>query len=105
MRASFIYITAKDNVEASMIGKTLVQERLAACVNIIDRMTSMYWWEGKVQEDTETVVIAKTDQNLVERLIQRVKSLHSYDCPCVVSWPIAAGNTDYLKWIHDETTS
>ena len=103
MSASFIYITTKDDVEATMIGKALVHERLAACVNIIGRMTSMYWWKGTVQENPETLVIAKTRQQLVEPLIERVKSLHSYDCPCVISWPILAGNTDYLNWIENET--
>ncbi len=105
MTASFVYITAKDKEEAATIGRSLVQERLAACINIIEGMTSMYWWEGKVQEESETVLIAKTDQDLVGRLIERVKSLHSYECPCVVTWPIAEGNAKYLQWIQDETSS
>ena len=103
MNASFVYMTAKDKNEALKIGRALVEDRLAACVNVIDNMTSLYWWEGKVQEDNEVVLVAKTKQSLVEGLIEKVKTLHSYSCPCVVSWDIEAGNEAYLKWIDDET--
>ncbi len=103
MTATFVYITATDRDEATRIGRTLVEERLAACVNVIDGMTSIYRWEGAVQQETEAVLIAKTTEINVNKLIERVKAIHSYDCPCVVSWPIAAGNAPYLKWIDDET--
>lgn len=75
-----------------------------ACVNIHDGMTSLYWWNDAVQEDTEASIIAKTDDSRVERVVDRVKELHSYDCPCVVSLPITAGNPDYLQWIADNTS-
>jgi len=103
MNASFVYVTAANKQEALQIGRVLVEERLAACVNVLDNMTSLYWWEGKLQEDSEAVLIAKTRENLVEQLIERVKSLHSDSCPCVVSWPIQTGNQAYLDWIRDET--
>ena len=103
MKHCFVYMTAKDKEEARTIGKALVRERLAACVNIMDSMNSMYWWEGEVQEDTEAVIIAKTKKSLVEKLVNQVKALHSYECPCVVSWPITAANPDYLAWIARET--
>lgn len=103
MSASVVYITAANKDEAIRIGRALVEERLAACANVLDGMTSLYHWEGKLQEDHEAVLIAKTGEDLVERLIERVKSLHGYSCPCVVSWPIQAGNQAYLHWIHDET--
>lgn len=103
MTTSFIYITTGNKVEAESIGRVLVEERLVACVNIIDGMTSMYWWEGKLESAQEAVLIAKSTEDRIEAVIARVKSLHSYACPCVVAWPITRGNPDYLQWIHDET--
>jgi periplasmic divalent cation tolerance protein len=103
MKFNLVYITAKDKEEAKKIGHELVKERLAACVNIIDQMNSMYWWQGEIQYDTETILIAKTKESLVEALIAKVKSLHSYSCPCIVSLPILDGNKEYLAWLEKET--
>jgi len=91
-----VYITTSSRVEASAIGRAMVDERLAACANVLGDITSFYWWEGAVQEDGEVSLILKTQDHLVDRLTQRVKELHSYDCPCVVAIPIAAGNPDFL---------
>jgi periplasmic divalent cation tolerance protein len=103
MKFNLVYITAKDKDEARKIGGELVKERLAACVNILDNMNSMYWWEGKVQDDNEAVLIAKTKESLVKELITKVKSLHSYSCPCIISLPILDGNKEYLNWLEKET--
>ena len=103
--ACFVYMTAKDREEATSLGRTLVEERLAACVNVLDGMTSLYWWEGKVQEDNEAVLIAKTADEKTEALIERAKALHSYDCPCIVALPVSAGNEAFLEWIEQETRS
>ena len=103
MTFSSVYITAGSRDEALAIGKALVEERLAACANILGGMTSIYWWEGALREDAEAVLIVKTRAELVDRLIERVKALHSYDCPCVVAWPIEAGNPAYLDWLAEET--
>ena len=103
MDASFVYMTCGDLKEARRIARTLVDERLAACANIIDNMRSVYWWQGAVQEDSEVVLISKTRRELVERLTGRVRELHSYAVPCVVELPIARGNPDYLRWLVDET--
>jgi periplasmic divalent cation tolerance protein len=105
MEYSFFYITTKDKPEAQHIGRALVEERIAACVNIFDAIQSIYHWEGKICEDTETVLIAKTQKALSESLIKRVRELHSYSCPCIVELPIIAGFTDYLQWIERETTT
>ena len=102
MSAYFVYMTAKDRDEACRVGRALVDERLVACVNVFDNMTSLYWWEGKVQEDQEAVLIAKTTEASVEAVVERVKMLHSYECPCVVAWPIQAGNPAYLQWLEQE---
>ena len=103
MDLRFVYMTAGSREEARRIGRTLVEERLAACVNILDGMNSLYWWQGAVQDEQETVLIAKTRAGLLERLTERVKALHSYRCPCVVALPIAGGNPAFLQWIADET--
>ena len=99
----FIYITTSNRDEAIRIGKQIVRERLAACANVIDSMTSCYWWDGEVQEDTEAVLILKTTSDRVHAIVDQVKSLHSYDVPCVVSLKIEGGNRDYLEWIATET--
>lgn len=98
-----IYVTAKDADEAKKIGKVLLLDRLVACVNIIDKIKSMYWWEGKIQEEGEALLIAKTRRKLVSKVIERVKEIHSYSCPCVTALPITEGSSEFLKWIEEET--
>ncbi len=102
MEARIIYITTENKEEARSVGKVLVEERLAACVNIIDGMEAMFWWEGAAQSESETVLIAKTTEDRVDDLTRRVKEVHSYDCPCVVALPIQAGNPEFLSWIGEE---
>lgn len=97
-----VYITTQDEAEAEMIGRALVEERLAACVNIFP-VKSVYWWEGEVEAGGEVAMLVKTRSELVDRVIERVKRLHSYDVPCIVSLTIDKGNPDYLKWIDEST--
>ena len=101
--AMFVYVTASSRTEALAIGRTLVEERLVACVNVLDRVRSLYWWEGKVQEEDEALFVAKTRPELVRKVVARVKELHSYQVPCVVALPVADGNPDFLDWIAAET--
>ncbi|MGY9019358.1 MAG: divalent-cation tolerance protein CutA [Alphaproteobacteria bacterium] len=98
----FVYMAAGSKEEASVIGRCLVEENLAACVNIMDGMTSIYRWEGKLENASETVLIAKTMSNKVEALTERVKALHSYNCPCIVTLAIEGGNLDFLSWIKEQ---
>ncbi|MFP4162527.1 MAG: divalent-cation tolerance protein CutA [Chitinispirillaceae bacterium] len=98
----FVYITTGNKDEALNIGRMLVQEQLVACVNILDPMTSVYRWEGKIVEESESVLIAKTLKDNIPSLVDRVKQLHSYSCPCIVILPITDGNKDYLQWIEQE---
>lgn len=98
-----IYITTDGPEEARTIGRALVEERLAACANVIDPMVSIYRWEGEVQEGRETVLIAKTSAACVEALTERVRALHSYDCPCIVAVSVEGGNPAFLNWIDAET--
>ncbi|MCF8146628.1 MAG: divalent-cation tolerance protein CutA [Deltaproteobacteria bacterium] len=103
MKANLIYITAGSMDEARGIAKALVSNRLAACANIIDNMNSLYWWNGEIQEEREVILIAKTVESLVPEVIDKVKSMHSYECPCIVSLPIIEGNPAFLEWIEKET--
>jgi periplasmic divalent cation tolerance protein len=102
MEITLIYITAGNKDEAVMIGKALISDRLAACVNIIENMYSMYMWDGKLQDDKETILIAKTTKERVTDLIEKVTALHSYDCPCIVTLPVSDGHPAFLKWVTDE---
>ncbi|MGD2100396.1 MAG: divalent-cation tolerance protein CutA [Desulfobacterales bacterium] len=104
MAVNFIYMTAGSKAEAQKIGKALVESRLAACVNILENMQSIYRWEEKLQEDSEVVLIAKTTDTRVPHLIDKVKSLHSYDCPCIVSLPVSGGYPPFLEWIQSEVS-
>lgn len=103
MKFSFIYVTVTDKSEAMNIGKILVEEKLAACVNVFSPMTSLYEWEGQIQESNEAVLIVKTKKDLVQDVIQKIKSLHSYECPCIVELSIERGNEEFLKWVGDQT--
>ncbi|MBC7953894.1 MAG: divalent-cation tolerance protein CutA [Rhodospirillaceae bacterium] len=98
-----IYVTAPNRDEALSLARMLVEERLAACANVLGPITSVYWWDGKLNEEAEVALIAKTRTDLVDSVITRVKQAHSYDCPCVVSLPIDAGNPAFLQWIAAET--
>jgi periplasmic divalent cation tolerance protein len=95
----FIYITASTELEAETIARRLVENRLAACVNIFPKVRSIYYWEGKIEDDSEVVIIAKTTVENEKALIEEVVKLHSYECPCVISLPIENGAPDFLKWI------
>lgn len=99
----FVYMTAGSTEEADRIARTLVEERLAACVNLIDGMRSVYRWQGDVEQATEVVMIAKTRAEGFDALAARVRDLHAYDCPCIVALPIVQGERDYLSWIIGET--
>jgi periplasmic divalent cation tolerance protein len=101
--ALFIYVTAGSVEEAERIGRALVAERLAACANILPGMRSIYWWDGKMEEASEAVLVLKTWRTNLDSLTARVKALHSYAVPCVVALPIEAGNPDYLAWIAKES--
>ena len=102
MKINFVYMTAGSRDEAKKIALELVASRLAACVNILDNMKSFYRWDGEIQEDTEVVMIAKTTEERIPDLIEKVKSMHSYDCPCIVRLPVLGGHQPYLDWIAGE---
>jgi periplasmic divalent cation tolerance protein len=101
---AIIEVTAKDREQAVAIGRTLVNERLAACVNVLDGAASIYEWDGQLCEEREAVLLAKTRHELVEAVIERVKQLHTYECPCIVAWDIAQGSAAYVMWVEEQTS-
>lgn len=103
MDVVFVYVTAADGAEVERIARTVVEERLAACANLLGAVKSLYWWEGELCEGEEVAVVLKTSEARKEALIDRVKQLHSYDCPCIVCLPVSDGNPEFLKWIDAET--
>jgi periplasmic divalent cation tolerance protein len=105
MEIVFAYITCKNRSEAKKIGKVLLQDKLAACVNIFDNMNSMYWWKGKIEDANETVLIAKTTKKLFPKLSKKVKAIHSYEVPCILQIPITDGNKEYVDWLLENIKS
>ena len=97
-------MTAGSRKEAETIGRELVGAKLAACVNIISGMNSIYRWRDELQVDEEVVMIAKTTSSKVDALIDKVKSIHSYDCPCILQLPVSGGHQPFLDWIAGEVS-
>jgi len=98
-----ILITASSPEEAEKIGRALVDEHLAACVNIVAGVRSFFFWEGRTQEASETLLFCKSRLALMDRVIARVKSLHSYSVPEIIALPVASGLPAYLRWLGDST--
>lgn len=100
-----VYITTRDRDEAEKIGRAIVEEKLAACVNILDGMESIYRWKGEVHQEREAVLIAKVPYHNVHALTRLVKSIHSYECPCIITLTITEqeGNEEYLMWLLKES--
>jgi len=99
-----VFITCPTTGEARTIANTLLKKKLIACANIIPRIESIYRWQGKIEKSSELLVIIKTREELVNKLISLVKKLHSYSVPEIISIPIARGNRDYLDWIKDSVS-
>ncbi len=98
-----VLITAGSPDEASTIAQTLVEEHLVACVNVLSGVRSFFFWEGKTQEASETLMICKSRMPMMDRIVARVRSLHSYTVPEIIALPVVAGLTDYLQWVESST--
>ena len=94
-----VIMTAPSKEEAVKIVRTLLEERLIACANIIDPVYSLFWWKEKIEDEKEVLVIMKSHQKLFEKLSKRVTELHSYDVPEILALPIAEGSQSYLDWM------
>ncbi len=102
-RAVFVYTTYPSIVEAEQAGRALVEQRLAACVNILPGMVSYYWWEGKVDRGNEVVMIIKTRASLAREVERAVKKAHSYTTPALLVIPLKSVEKTYLGWLMAET--
>ena len=98
-----IFVTAANKKEADKIASALIKNKLAACVNIIENVNSLFWWQGKAARAKEALLIVKTRKALMHKLIKKVKSLHSYEVPEIIALPIVCGNKEYLKWLNEST--
>jgi len=85
--------------QATRLARALLEERLVACVNVVPRVESHYWWEGKITTDAEALLVMKTRAEVVDALIVRLRALHPYEVPEIVALEIVAGNVQYLEWI------
>ena len=103
MVVAIIYVTTKNMQTARKISRTLVKEKLVACVNIIPKIESIYSWEGKIEKSKETALIIKTVEHNIKKTIHRIKELHTYDVPEIIVLPIVGGLKEYLNYIVDET--
>lgn len=100
---SLILVTAGTEEEAAKIGRTLVEEKLAACANIVPRIRSIYRWKGEIHDERESLVLIKTRTSMFHALKARVRELHSYEVPEITALPITHGLQEYLDWVIDET--
>jgi periplasmic divalent cation tolerance protein len=104
-RAVLVYTTWPSIVEAERAGRTIVERRLAACVNILPGMISHYWWDGKIERAEEAVMIVKTRAALAEPVRQVVKEMHTYQVPAIMVLPVENADPDYHAWIVKETAA
>lgn len=100
-----VVTTAPDTEVARAFATRIVEERFAACANVVPGVTSIYWWEGAVRQDGEVVVVFKTTCARLDALRARILELHPYDVPEVLAFPVAEGSADYLSWVAKEVES
>lgn len=96
-----VFITCANKREARKVAKRLVEEREAACVNIIDKIESIFWWQGRLDRAKETLLVVKSKKERFSRIIKLVRSLHSYSVPEIIAFDITKGNRDYLNWLNE----
>lgn len=99
---NIVYVPCKDKVEAKRIARNLISQKLAICINIIDSIESVYLWKGKTEESYESLLIIKTSGRLVDKVIAKIKKLHSYNLPDILSWKIDKTTTEVNQWLTDE---
>ncbi|MCE5213794.1 MAG: divalent-cation tolerance protein CutA [Methanobacterium sp.] len=99
---SLIYITTSGSPESEKIAKILLEEKLVACINIIPQIKSLYLWEGQIEKDNESIVLAKTRADKIDKVIKRVEEIHSYQTPCILEFTVKKGSKEYLQWMEKE---
>jgi len=96
-----VFMTASNREEAVKIVRVLLEERLIACGNIVESVSSFFWWKGEIEEEQEALVIMKSNEKLFKKLSERVMELHSYDVPEILALPVVDGSPSYLDWLKD----
>lgn len=99
-----VFITAASLEEARKIAGALVSQRIAACVNIVPKVNSIFRWKGKLEDAEESLLLVKTRAKLFPKVMNAVRAIHSYEVPEIIALPIVEGNPDYLKWLGEETS-
>ena len=100
-----VLVSAPDAETARRLARALIEERLAACVNVIEGVRSLYRWEGQIQDDAEVLLVIKTQARRLEALTERVNALHPYDLPEVLALPVVGGSRAYLDWVSAESSA
>ncbi len=100
-----VYSTFPTRSEALSTAQKLVQDQLVACANIYENVTSVYHWQGAIQQDNEVVLIAKTSTFKVEQAIAAIRAVHSYELPCITAWELGGGSLEFLDWVSAQTAS
>jgi periplasmic divalent cation tolerance protein len=97
-----VLVTTDGEEQAGKIADLLVNQRKAACVNIVPSVNSTFWWQGKIDSEHEYLLLIKSKASLLPKITELIKQVHSYEVPEIIAVPIVGGNDDYLKWIDDE---
>lgn len=103
MKIWLVYSTFSERDKAFSAARLLLEERLVACANVSEKMSSLYRWEGNIRQETEVSFIAKTGDDKVEAAIARLKELHPYDLPSILAWPVEKGFAPFIDWVVAET--
>ncbi|MDD5402504.1 MAG: divalent-cation tolerance protein CutA [Dehalococcoidales bacterium] len=99
---AIVLITTSQDEESHLIARVLLEQKVAACVNIIPKITSLFWWKNSIEQEKESLLVVKTRIELVEEVVRLVKEVHSYDVPEIIALPVIGGSQDYLEWIDHE---
>ncbi|XP_026104359.1 protein CutA homolog isoform X2 [Carassius auratus] len=101
---SVLLVNCPTEQTARDIGRSIMEKRLAACVNIFPRTTTMYYWKGEIRDTSEILLLVRTRTSLVQRLVDYIKAMHPYDIPEIISFPIDDGSQHYFNWMEDAVT-
>jgi len=97
-----LFITTSADEEAQLISRVLLEQRKVACVTIVPGVNSLFWWQGKIDSNRESLLVVKTKASLLDEVVEIVREVHSYEVPEIIALPIVGGNQDYLEWIGKE---
>ena len=98
-----LFITTADDEEAQLISRVLLEQKKAACVSIVPKVSSLFWWQGNIEQAKESLLVVKTRAELLDEIAKLVKEIHSNDVPEIIALPIVGGSQDYLEWVGEET--